>query len=795
MFKKLINFIKNRRYNLFYYYRCLNKKIEEYGILLCSSYGKDINGNIFYILKELNKKEYSKYKKYVVVNKKYKLEFMNKLSFYHISSYDLVIIDSWKYMKLLARCKYLFNDTSFSSYFVKRKGQVYFNTWHGTPFKTMGRRDKDGLINIGNIQKNFMSCDYLLYPNEYMKEVMLRDYMIYGLLDNNIVMSGYPRNEIFFDKNRSYEIKSELNIQDKQIIMYMPTWRGSNSKDIDIENNVNKIVKYLKEIDNKLKDNQIMFVNFHPFLKDKIIIDGYKHIKSFNRMYETYDFLNIADILVTDYSSVFFDFAVTNKKIILFTYDEKEYFENRGTYFSIDELPFRKVYNVKDLIMEINISDKVNYSEFINLFCKYECKNASEKICRLVLNNKKKDIKIEKKVSDKNNILIFGGNLSKNGITSSLSSLLSSVDTKKKNYYLCYVPSHIKGNEDYIRNLDDNIKYIGFNSNFIGTFNETLFNVIERFNILPYSFLDRVFDVFYKREIKRCFGYSKFNSSIQFCGYGGYIIKLFSKFNNNKIIYAHSDMNKEASTRKNQNIKLLKYYYDKYDRVAIVNETIYESMNKLVSSNKLAVVNNLINYKEIIKLSKKDILFDEDTVCNKSFEYVLDVINNKYVKFINVGRFSEEKGQIRLIDAFDKVYKDNKNVYLFIVGGHGKEYDNIFNYVNTLSCHDNIILIKSMSNPFPVIKKCDCFVLSSFYEGFGLALAEADILGLYTFSTNISGPVKFLKDNNGNICENSMDGIYEYMIKYLNNELNKMNVDYEKYNEKALKEFYNIVER
>ena len=100
-----------------------------------------------------------------------------------------------------------------------------------------------------------------------------------------------------------------------------------------------------------------------------------------------------------------------------------------------------------------------------------------------------------------------------------------------------------------------------------------------------------------------------------------------------------------------------------------------------------------------------------------------------------------------------------------------------------------------MSNPFPVIKKCDCFVLSSFYEGFGLALAEADILGLYTFSTNISGPVKFLKDNNGNICENSMDGIYEYMIKYLNNELNKMNVDYEKYNEKALKEFYNIVER
>lgn len=796
IFIKLKNFIKQKQYNIMYYYKCYEKlKIDEKAILLCAKQGKNIDGNIFYILKELQKDIYKDYKIYVACEKDKKLEFIEKFTTYNFTNYELISITSKKYFKALATSKYLFNDTSFMWYFVKKEGQIYLNTWHGTPFKAMGRSDKDGNINIGNSQKNFLACDYLLYPSKYMMDIMLDDYMIRDLIGKtHILLSGYPRNEIFFDKERAKKLKQELHLEGKEIIAYMPTWRGSNVDNINLDTNIAVINNHLKEIDKKLKNNQVFFVNFHPFIQDKINISGYKHIKPFDKKYETYDFLNMADILITDYSSVFFDFAITNKKIILFAYDKKDYFKNRGTYFDINDLPFTKVYNVKDLIKEINNKkSKQDIKNFLDKYCYYETYDASKKICDLIFNNDTKNIEIKSYEKSKENVLIFTGNLSQNGITTSLNSLLNNISLDDKNYYLAYVPSHIKGNEDFIKNLNKKVKYIAIKSNFVGTFKETLLNVLEKLNIISYKKLDRVYDKFYKREILRQFGMSTFDTTIQFCGYGGAIIKLFSKFDSNKVIYAHSDMVEEAKIRHNQNKKLLKFYYDKYDKVVVVNETIYDSMSTLVDKNKLYIVENIIDYEEIIRKSNLDICFDNETKSTIAVKDLKKILNDKNkIKFINVGRFSKEKGQQRLMEAFDMVYKQNKNCYLIIIGGHGNLYQKLLKYKEKLESKNNIILIKHLKNPFSIIKKCNCFVMSSFYEGFGLALAEADILNLKVFSTDIKGPRTFIMQNNGNLVPNTMNGIYEGMMKYLSNNLNDMHVDYKKYNENAIKEFYAI---
>ena len=437
--KGIVRILKNKKLNICYYNKCLETlDIDEKSILLVSQQGKDINGNIFYLAKELNQDEYKEYKKYVAVEKSYYKEFERKFKTYGMNNCKLVVLNTRKYMKLLATSKYLFNDTSFLSYFIKREGQVYFNTWHGTPFKTLGRSIKDDFHLIGNAQRNFLMSDYLLYPNEFMKEHMLEDYMINNIAssDTKVVMSGYPRNEIFFDDSRREELRKELGLQNKKIIMYMPTWRGSfyelNEKS---QNQIDIINSYLQEIDNSLNENQIMYVNFHPFLKDKIKIEGYKNIKAFDKKYETYDFLNMADILITDYSSVFFDFAISKRKIILFAYDKEEYFANRGTYFGFDELPFAKVDNVKDLIKEINNKKDCDTKEFLQKFCDYESQDASKKICKLVIENSEEGVKIEDVPNNgKKNVLIYSGNLNKNGITTSLVSLLNTIDIDKYNY-------------------------------------------------------------------------------------------------------------------------------------------------------------------------------------------------------------------------------------------------------------------------------------------------------------------------------------------------------------------------
>ena len=213
-YRKLKQFISQKKYNIMYYYRCYEKlKLDDNAILLCAQQGKNIDGNIFYILKELQKEKYKDYKIYVAVDKAHKKEFDKKFINYNFTNYELVNITSKKYFKILASAKYLFNDTSFLWYFVKKEGQVYFNTWHGTPFKTLGKSIKDDFHLIGNVQRNFLMSDYLLYPSEFMRDVMLDDYMINNIAtDTKVVLGGYPRNEIFFDKKRASELKSQLNL-------------------------------------------------------------------------------------------------------------------------------------------------------------------------------------------------------------------------------------------------------------------------------------------------------------------------------------------------------------------------------------------------------------------------------------------------------------------------------------------------------------------------------------------------------------------------------------------------------
>ena len=135
------------------------------------------------------------------------------------------------------------------------------------------------------------------------------------------------------------------------------------------------------------------------------------------------------------------------------------------------------------------------------------------------------------------------------------------------------------------------------------------------------------------------------------------------------------------------------------------------------------------------------------------------------------------------------------NIYLIIIGGLGKEYEKVLELVKQVPCGKNIIIIKSISNPYTILNKSDYFVLSSFYEGFGLVIAEANILGKPVISTNVVGPRSFMKENGGTLVENNQEGLYQGMKKLLNNQVPVMEVDYEQYNQKAIEEFYNLLKK
>ena len=797
---RIVNKIKNGYFQRCRYLVYVNQlPINDSIILLESQQGKEYGGNMYYLIKELlNNDAYRSFHIYMAVNGE-KLE--QAQSFYAnrgLTGVQFVKSQSFQYFKLMATAKYLMNDNTFLPFFIKREGQVYLNTWHGTPLKSLGKQIYNDLHNIGNAQKNFVASDYLLFPNEYTKDHMIEDYMLENICHNTYLLDGYPRNTAFFDDELKETIKNEYALNDKQVIAYMPTWRGtlSNKSNPIVQANINYI---LSEFEENLDDNQILYVNLHPIESSSVDFSVYKKIKPFPKKYETYEFLNVVDVLVSDFSSVFFDFLNTKKKVILYTYDREDYLSSRGVYRELESLPFPIVETMAEVLDEIKKVKDYDDTDAIKEFCPYDDKNASARILERVLFNKKTCIS-EGQIADnhKENVFIYAGRLANNGITTSLKNLLQNVDRTKKNYYILFNSTTVRKNLDTLRDLNELVNYYsikgGMNLNISKKF---VFFLYKHHCIKTETFMKKM-ESAYQNELQRIFAGGRVDEIIHFSGYGQKTINLYSQFKGHNAIYVHANMKAEANIRSTQNIDNIQYAYNHYERVAVVTEDMIEPTHQI--SNKMdniCVCKNVIDYKTILEKSQLDLIYDEDTVIYPGLAHLEEILSGSFVKFLNVGRFSPEKGQIRLLDAFAQVNKENEDTRLIIVGGSsfGDYYQEIIDHLEKLHLHDKVVLVKSLSNPFPLVKQCHCSILSSFAEGFGLVIAEADVLNISTFSVDIPGPRNFIKEYGGYLVENNVQGLYQGMHEFIKGNIKPMNINYEKYNLEAVDAFENMFER
>ena len=430
-FKNKINNLKEcLENNTLYdnYYKC---DIDDDIIYLESRNGQDFTGNIFRIVEEISSGDYGNFKIYVYATEdvKSKIELFQKN--YNLDIYK-VISDKKEAVKILFRAKYIFTDSNIQYKFIKKPGQIFVNTWHGTPLKLMGFDNPSERLSIGIIQRAFFFSDYLLYPNDFMMDKMTTSYMIDKIYPGKILLEGYPRNSVFLNKST---LKDKLGLSDKEVFIYMPTYKGTvaNRKDEKQKRDVNA---FLNKLDLKLNDNQVLFVKFHPFNQSQIDFSSFSHIKAFPEGFENYDVLNTADVLITDYSSVFFDFANTKRKIILFNYDEQEYLKDRGIYIPLEDLPFPKVQSIDDLIHELNTPKNYDDSEFVSEFCKYESVDSVKRICNRVLNNEN-DSKYKIIENSKKNILIYVGSMENNKALNQLIQMLRQLD-ENVNVFISY---------------------------------------------------------------------------------------------------------------------------------------------------------------------------------------------------------------------------------------------------------------------------------------------------------------------------------------------------------------------
>lgn len=349
-------------------------------ILFESFGGTNFQGNPYYVYKEIfNDNLYKDY--HLVVADKNPEELIALLSSRRLidDRVDIVQIGSAEYRNALAHSKYLVNNVSFNMDFIKKERQVYLNTWHGTPLKCLGRNIKNAPFECNNAQRNFFLCDYLLAPNRLTKTVFEDDYMVRNIMPGEIVLQGYPRNAIFFDTNSRETVRKRYELNGVISIFYMPTWRGNTSGVEDVDQ-ISEIECLAQELGKEYR----VYVKFHPAMKKENTT--FKYCYEMPNDIEVYEFLNAIDILITDYSSVFFDFANTKKTIILYQYDKKDYFKKRGIYEDVEkQLVFPTAQTYEDLIKAIRANNETNYDKFNEEFCAHDSLNATKDAIQLLL--------------------------------------------------------------------------------------------------------------------------------------------------------------------------------------------------------------------------------------------------------------------------------------------------------------------------------------------------------------------------------------------------------------------------
>ena len=355
-------------------YGCL--PIEEKTVLLEGGQGANINGNMFALAKELVfNPEFSEYGVIFVVTGETLEKAKERFAFYGMNAVRFVVRNSKAYCKALATAKFLVTDNTFPPYFHKREEQVYCNTWHGTPLKTLGYANKETLRSVNNVQKNFLASDIALFPNAFTKQVFMKHYALEPVFSGESLVQNYPRNGVFYNRGAGEEMKKRLGFENKRLFAYMPTFRENATLQLS------QIRTFLKEWDAHLDEDSHLLINLHFVLASELNCEEYKHISYFPKEYETYEILNACDGLVTDYSSVFFDYAITAKPIVLFAYDKEEYLANRGTYFSLDSLPFPVTKTVEQTMEALSKPIPVPL-DFLEAFCPAGGEDCAVKLLR-----------------------------------------------------------------------------------------------------------------------------------------------------------------------------------------------------------------------------------------------------------------------------------------------------------------------------------------------------------------------------------------------------------------------------
>jgi CDP-glycerol glycerophosphotransferase len=290
---------------------------------------------------------------------------------------------SGQHLAALGRARYIVTNTTLPGYFRKKRGVTYVQTWHGTPLKRialdldrlpLGRRDA-----FRPLRRDVAAWDALIAQNEFSAGIFRRAFEY----DGDILETGYPHNDVLksAEAGRIRErVREQLGIRpDERAVLYAPTWRDTETFESELD---------LEAVTEALGDDHVLLLRGHPLVAATVCVPDRPRLKNVTGVPDIRDLHLAADVLVTDYSAAMFDFAVTGKPMLFYTYDLERYRdETRGFYFDFESTaPGPLLRTTDDVIDALRDLDAATagfapaYEAFVARFCHLDDGRAAARV-------------------------------------------------------------------------------------------------------------------------------------------------------------------------------------------------------------------------------------------------------------------------------------------------------------------------------------------------------------------------------------------------------------------------------
>ncbi|MBC9718174.1 CDP-glycerol glycerophosphotransferase family protein [Streptomyces sp. TRM66268-LWL] len=306
-----------------------------------------------------------------------------------------VALWSAEWYEALARSRYIVTNSQLPDWFERAPGQFVVQTWHGTPLKRIGR-DVAGTASadpryIASLPQLAAQWSLLVSPNSFSTPVLRNAFAYTG----DVLASGYPRNDLLHAPDRgkvAAAVREQLGIPEgKRVVLYAPTWRedqprksGRYGLDLQID---------LAAAEEALGEDHVLLVRRHYLVGGSVPRTAF--VRDVSRHPDAAELLLIADVLVTDYSSMMFDFAQTGRPMVFHTYDLERYRDGlRGFYFDfVAQAPGPLLRTGEEVVAALRglpataAAHQEAYDRFRETFCDLDDGTAAAQVVDAMLRN------------------------------------------------------------------------------------------------------------------------------------------------------------------------------------------------------------------------------------------------------------------------------------------------------------------------------------------------------------------------------------------------------------------------